>query len=302
MRACGRAEVTVAVPTFRGASTLAETLGSIRAQREVDFDLLICDDRSDDGTLGVARRAVGDARIEVSDSRLGLAGNWNRCVERASAPFVAIVHQDDLISDPKHLRLHLDRFQREPDLAMTVSGASAIDEKGNDLGRQIEQGWLGPIDRTFGPGTLATELSVSNPIRCSAVVLKRNAFLESGGFDGRWRYVVDWEFWLRLSSRCPVGWIARETVKFRWHAGSETQRFKGGLEDLEEQERLLGRLGAGDWRPRLGRAYLNRAYEASKAGHGELARRAWKQARSLWPGVWWRLASDPRLAARMLRL
>ena len=49
--------------------------------------LIVSDDRSDDESLAVVRKAAGDrARIEVNSERLGLAGNWNRCAELARTP------------------------------------------------------------------------------------------------------------------------------------------------------------------------------------------------------------------------
>ena len=95
--------LTVAVPTCNGARHLAEALRSILAQEGVAFELLVSDDRSDDDTLEVVRAAAGDrVRIEVNSERLGLAGNWNRCVALARTPLVAIFHQDDVML-PGHL-------------------------------------------------------------------------------------------------------------------------------------------------------------------------------------------------------
>src|SRR3954471_3856314 len=90
--------LTVAVPTYNGARHLGDALRGILAQEGVAFDLLVCDDRSDDETLEVVRSVAGDrARVSVSSERLGLAGNWNRCVALSRTPLVAVFHQDDLM-------------------------------------------------------------------------------------------------------------------------------------------------------------------------------------------------------------
>ena len=74
--------------------------------------------------------------------------------------------------------------------------------------------------------------------------------------------------------KSPKRWIVGEPlVSVRWHAASETHRFKHGLDDLEESARLLARRGARPGR-RLARAYLNRAHEALHAGRVDLARAA----------------------------
>jgi glycosyltransferase involved in cell wall biosynthesis len=312
----GPPAITVAIPSCNGEKTLEVTLRSILAQTGPPFDLLLCDDASSDTTLGLARRIAGDRlRIGRNPTRLGLAQNWNRCVELASTPFVAIVHQDDLLL-PGHLEAHVAVLASDPSLGMTVSEARPIDAEGGPIpGAQVGSPRAEASDRIFAPGEFVPMLAASNPVICSAVVLRREAHQALGGFDPTWRYAVDWEFWLRLARSWGVGWVARPTVEFRWHAGSETQRFHRGLLDLAEQERLLGPLWAelgdappagypepGAWKARLGRAYLNRVYLAINAGRPGLAKRAWRRARTLWPGIAGEVARDPRLAARMGQL
>ncbi len=98
--------LTVAVPTYNGARHLAEALKSILAQEAAPFDLIVSDDRSEDETLAIVGRFAGDrARIEVNSERLGLAGNWNRCVVLSRTEWVAIFHQDDVML-PGHLAAH----------------------------------------------------------------------------------------------------------------------------------------------------------------------------------------------------
>jgi hypothetical protein len=100
----------------------------------------------------------------------------------------------------------------------------------------------------------------------------------------------------------------------RWHSASETHRFKTGTADLEETSRLLdGLFHRGDGgiidrdrrrriEHRLGRAYLNRAYEALRGGNPVLARRCLAQAISRRPGLLGTIALDPRLATMMATL
>ena len=103
--------MTVAIPTCNGASHVAEAIRGILAQEGVAFELVISDDRSDDDTLALVRRAAGDrARIEVNSERLGLAGNWNRCAALARTPIVAIFHQDDVML-AGHLSAHVSSIR-----------------------------------------------------------------------------------------------------------------------------------------------------------------------------------------------
>ena len=104
--------LTVAIPTCNGAAHLAEALRGIMAQEGVAFDLVVSDDRSDDATLELVRTLAGDrARIAVNRERLGLAGNWNRCVAMSVTPMVAVFHQDDVM-EPGHLASHCAGIRR----------------------------------------------------------------------------------------------------------------------------------------------------------------------------------------------
>ena len=264
--------LTVALPTCNGARHLAEALRGVLIQEGVTFDLLVSDDRSDDETLAVVRREAGDrARVEVNSERLGLAGNWNRCVALSRTPFVAVFHQDDVMR-PGHLAAHLAGFQSGERIGLVAGAADVIDAMGRPVPDSVvDRGGLGLADRVFPPGEALPLLAVANPLRCSAVTLRAEALADVGGFDPSYRYVVDWDAWLRLTRRWGLAWLARPKVAVRWHAASETHRFKAGTLDLEETTRLLEGLMAEEGRTwpdaprlrrlsnrRLSRAYLNR--------------------------------------------
>jgi glycosyltransferase involved in cell wall biosynthesis len=333
--------ITVAIPTFNGSRYIIEAVESVLAQdADARFDLIVSDDRSDDDTVEKVRGVIGDrGRIEVNTERLGLAGNWNRCVERAATDWVAVFHQDDVMR-PHHLARHLgvlahvssQRSDGKPP-GLVASPAEPIDSEGRPIDpRRIESGVIplksssidsfekieldiGVYVGQYEPGSLVRDLAVSNPLRCSAVTLNREAIRTIGGFDPRWRYAVDWDAWIRLGrsfASCFV-WMPT-TVGFRWHLESETHRFRTGTADLDEQRVLIEAVAASDiartWpdrsrlrrdaHRRLARAYLNRAYDAARAGNRSLEFRCLKTAGRLDPGSMLRLIREPRLVARLM--
>jgi hypothetical protein len=179
----------------------------------------------------------------------------------------------------------------------------------------VERGGLGPVDRLYEPGELAGAMVGGNPLRCSAVTLRRAAFEDVGGFDPSFRYVVDWDFWLRLSRQWRVAWLARQSVRVRWHPASETHRFQAGTADLDETARLMETLFTVDLKDRpdvdrlrraagarLARAFLNRAHDALRAGRIELARNALRRGVRLAPGLIATILNSPRLALAMATL
>ena len=312
----------MAVPTCNGGRHLREALAGI-FRCDTPHELLIVDDRSEDDTLTIAREIVGDAgRILVNGERLGLAGNWNRCVALSRSPVVAIFHQDDVML-PGHLATHLAAHRQNPALGWVASAATMIDERGRALPEAaVERGGLGEQDRDFTDGIGGAgfaggfgmpELTYRNPLRCSAVTIRREAHAHVGGFDPSYRYVVDWDFWLRVANVRPVAWRGQTTVAVRWHPASETHRFAAGMADLDETTRLLRLMNelvsqafkeVNRWplraERRLARAYLNRAHVAFRQGDPALARRALHRAMVIAPDrTLGQLALDPRLLAQM---
>ena len=310
-------QLTVAIPTYNGVAHLAATLHSILTQKCDPFELLVSDDGSDDGTVALIRDLAGKrARIVLNEHRLGLAGNWNQCVALCRTPLIAIVHQDDLL-EPGHLAAHLLSFRRDDRIGLTCRASTVIDEQDQPVPHEIvDPGGLGSSDRVFLPGELFEPMVEGNPLRCSAVTIRVDAHRDVAGFQSSYRYVLDWDFWFRVSRRWRVAWLATPTVKVRWHAASETHRFKSGIDDLEEIRRFLEtlfllqdplsprtRMQRRRANRKLCRSFLNRSHEALHAGQLDLGRTCLLRAWRLSSGTVMRdLATDPRLFVQMATL
>lgn len=83
--------VSVCIPVFNGARFISAAIESVLSQSYADYELLIIDNSSTDGTVGIARSAAGrDRRIRllVNESNLGMVENWNRCLAEARGEFI----------------------------------------------------------------------------------------------------------------------------------------------------------------------------------------------------------------------
>lgn len=96
---------SVTVPAYNAESTLVATVESVLAQSFTDWELVIVDDGSTDGTLALAERlAVQDARIRVvSQHNRGTGGAYNTAVRNAKSDLLVMLSSDDLLL-PEHLR------------------------------------------------------------------------------------------------------------------------------------------------------------------------------------------------------
>jgi glycosyltransferase involved in cell wall biosynthesis len=128
-------KVSICIPTYRGAASIAATLDSVLSQSFSDFEVIVIDDRSTDNTVAIVA-ACRDPRVRyvVNDHNLGAVGNWNRCLELARAPYYKLLPHDDLLA-PGSLQdqvavLDADTEQR---LALVFGWRQVIDAAGRPL-------------------------------------------------------------------------------------------------------------------------------------------------------------------------
>jgi len=106
-------KVSICIPVYNGRKFIDETIHSVRAQTETDFELLVQDNCSTDGTwdyLEDFRLREPRLRPERNSRNLGMAGNWNAVIERAQGDYVLLLSADDLL-EPTFLEECLNAFK-----------------------------------------------------------------------------------------------------------------------------------------------------------------------------------------------
>ena len=173
-------QLTVAIPTYNGAAHLADALHSVLSQDGVAFDLIVSDDHSDDDTVEVVRATVGEG-AQIDDTPRAPGPRRQLEPLRGTLPHAV---SGDLPSRRRHDARASESARRRAggdDRLGLVAGASeVIDERGESVAPSVvDPGGLGPLDRTFEPGTLAAEMTLGNPLRCSAMTMRLAAFAEA---------------------------------------------------------------------------------------------------------------------------
>jgi glycosyltransferase involved in cell wall biosynthesis len=120
------------MPVHNALPHLDAAIESILAQTHRDFEFIIYDDASDDGSTARLRDwAAKDQRIRLfeGERNLGPVGSSSFVVEHSSAPLVARMDADD-ISDPDRLRIQLEVMQQHPEAGVVASFFEVIDARG----------------------------------------------------------------------------------------------------------------------------------------------------------------------------
>jgi glycosyltransferase involved in cell wall biosynthesis len=134
-------KVSIILPFLNGGPAFEPALASILNQTYANWELLLCDDGSTDGSLQLAR-SIDDARVIVwSDGESkGLAGRLNECIERATGEYIARMDADDL-SYPRRLERQLAFLHANPDVDLVGCSMLIFTEDGEPLGKR-----LAPVD------------------------------------------------------------------------------------------------------------------------------------------------------------
>lgn len=131
--------VSVIVPCYNMEKYLTDTIASVRSQTFGDWELLVVDDASTDGTMRILHDfSQQDPRIKVAvkDEHSGIAHTRNRCLQRAKGRYLAFLDADDLWH-PEKLEKQL-RFMQERQAAFSYTSYDLIDENGQPLGKTIQ--------------------------------------------------------------------------------------------------------------------------------------------------------------------
>ncbi len=204
--------VTSVVTTFNRERYLKAAIGSVLAQTFTDFELLILDNSSTDGTEQLVK-SFGDIRIRyVRHARITIGQQRNLGVNEARGEFIAFLDDDDEWLSCK-LEKQVTGFRAAAaDVALVYGGFTRIDAYGNEF--EVHQ----PVLR----GRVMTDLlwhwdaftgSASNPmIRLSMV-------RGLGGYKDSLATSEDWELYVRLAAHHEVEFVPDMVVKIRSHRG-----------------------------------------------------------------------------------
>jgi glycosyltransferase involved in cell wall biosynthesis len=127
-------EITIGLTFYNSAGTLRDALRSIFAQTLRDWELIIIDDHSTDGSFDIAR-SVSDPRVKVyrEDTRLGFVNALNRMTELATANYYARMDSDDMMH-PERLSRQLEYLKTNPDIDVVDTAMCSINQEGRPIG------------------------------------------------------------------------------------------------------------------------------------------------------------------------
>lgn len=211
--------VSVVVPAYNNAEYIGETIESIIGQTFTDFELVIADHSSTDGTLAVVEQ-YDDPRIRVltTEAGGGAKRNWDRVTAEATGEFVKLVCGDDTIF-PTSLEAQVAAFDEHPSAVLVASQRTLIDANGKTV---IAARGLGGLT-----GLISGRVAARTAVRAGAnifgepgcVMMKVADLRDVGLWDNSHPYLIDQATFIGVALRGDVVAIDRPLASFRINSG-----------------------------------------------------------------------------------
>ncbi|HEX7490427.1 MAG TPA: glycosyltransferase [Candidatus Limnocylindrales bacterium] len=196
--------VSVIIPTHNYARFLGQAIDSIQRGAHADWQCIVVDDGSTDGTAEIAAAlTAADKRISyLSQESAGPSAARNAGLAVAAGDFVQFLDADDLLGSHK-LQHQLEVFGRHPEADIVYGGVRYFVDDGTiDDQRAAMSKWVegSKPSAVTGAGEIALAALVDdNFMVVEAPLIRRTLLTKVGGFDPRIRRMEDWELWLRCA-------------------------------------------------------------------------------------------------------
>lgn len=234
-------KVSILMGVYNCEKTLAEAIDSILAQTFTDWEFIVCDDGSSDGTLAIAESyARRDPRIRVlaNERNLGLAPTLDRCAAAAKGTYFARMDGDD-ISEPRRLEKLVDALEQHPEVSLVSSWMTCFDEHG---------AW-GVVKTVPRPGK--RDFLGGTPYCHAPCMMRASAFRRVGGYgDSPWaRRVEDYNLWFKFAQAGLTGLNLQEALyRVRDDRQAIARRtFRSRLNGVVVRWRGFGMIGLPIW-------------------------------------------------------
>lgn len=200
-------KVSVLMPVYNGESFLKEAIDSIIQQTYTDWELVIINDGSIDGS-GQIVRSYTDTRIKyhINESNLGLIATLNKGISICKGQYIARMDADD-ISEPNRIEKQIEFLDKNSDYALCGCQAKIIDNDGN-----TKSSILNMYDNEY----LQINLLFSVPFIHPGVTI-RASVLKENHYSTDYKHAEDYDLWCKIAKNHKIHNLPDFLLKYRWH-------------------------------------------------------------------------------------
>jgi glycosyltransferase involved in cell wall biosynthesis len=228
--------VSILMPVRNGLPWLREALESIASQTLRDFELLVLEDGSTDGTAELLSSWRDDRLRVISTGGVGMATALNLGLDAARAPLVAR-HDADDVSAPDRLEAQVRYMASHRDVGVLATVADYIDA----LGQAVDNDWVRTVRAQHDVAITSEQIAQLMPLTCCVThgsVMARTAVLRAaGGYQRHIWPAEDYDLWLRLLPQTAIAKLHERLYRYRIH---DTQ-LSAGVREQQLTEALCAK-------------------------------------------------------------
>ncbi|MCX6054416.1 MAG: glycosyltransferase [Chloroflexi bacterium] len=200
--------VSVVMPVYNGEKYLSEAIESILTQTFHQFEFIIIDDGSIDGTGSILLEyAKKDPRIKViCQKNQGIVSALNNGIANSQGKYIARMDADD-ISLPRRFQQQVNFLDRHPEIGVVGSAYLPIDEQNNQI--------MSPTYRPEYPLTVKWFMLIGSPVAHPSTMYRVNLARQVGGYDKHFTHAEDYEFWIRMAEITDICSIKDVLILYR---------------------------------------------------------------------------------------
>ncbi len=208
--------VSVIIPSYNHERFVEAAVRSVLGQTFQDFEIVVVDDGSSDGTPDVVKK-IKDPRISlhVFDKNRGACAAANECIARSRGRFVAMLSSDDMFL-PHRLEMQVLFLEKNPGFGAVFGLASLVDESGapfvnerhhyTSIFKQPNRPRAQWLNRFFHQG---------NCLCHPSMLIRRECYDSVGNYDNRLAQLPDFDFYVRLCMKHEIHIIQEPLINFR---------------------------------------------------------------------------------------
>jgi glycosyltransferase involved in cell wall biosynthesis len=215
--------VSVVIPAYNAGCFLPETLASVFNQSYSNYEIIVVDDGSTDGTSEALQPYEGRIRYLYQQNR-GPSAARNTGIRAALGTYVALLDGDDLWNRDR-LKLQVDFLEQNPQIGLVFSDMEEFDHE-KTLCRSLLERSLLRSEMISGRPVLdaARKLLVEDFIPTSTVLIRKECLAQTGLFDENLYFAEDRELWLRVAAAFPIAVVPVVLGRKRVHGFNLTKK------------------------------------------------------------------------------
>lgn len=207
--------VSVVIKSYNHAPYVGKAIESILDQSFQDFEIVVTDDGSTDGTVEIIRR-YSDKRINLLafEKNRGISNAMNNAISRASGEFIAILNSDDFAL-PNRLERQVRFLDENPQIAGVFGLPKIVDEEGRPTQSFFNFSIPNSLQDLSRKSLLGHFFFHGNFLCAPTAMIRRAVYSELGSYDPRLTNLQDLDMWVRLCTDHDIHLLSEQLTAYR---------------------------------------------------------------------------------------